>query len=342
MESLTKSYSSSRGFNSQLRTQIHIYRDQITMIYRNLFFLLSILSHSIGFNCVLYRHKSLRYSELYLAPLSKFQHQLSSFEEEIIISRPESLYQDQNEKYIIGVLEEPDISDTARFVVESFGAEAITLSQDLGDIERALLSPTVGLVNAYSGIVAYAEVLTGIQSRTKDRKGDLSPPYLSGNRDEMLRMAERSSLILLIAKECPNTDWHIDIIASVELRLQPTDAKIPFSFPWLDQLERKLASSTSTLTTATSDTMLDLQPYLCNLCVKQSFRRRKLGLRLVRCVEHIAKNVWGYQKIYLHVDLENTAALKLYQNEGYSDAKRRWKPFWAGKAAEIGYFVKSL
>jgi ribosomal protein S18 acetylase RimI-like enzyme len=46
--------------------------------------------------------------------------------------------------------------------------------------------------------------------------------------------------------------------------------------------------------------------------------------------------------LYLHVDLENEAALKLYQNEGYKDVGKRWKPFWAGRAAEIGYFVKSL
>jgi ribosomal protein S18 acetylase RimI-like enzyme len=306
------------------------------MIHHVLFILLLILSHSIGFQCKVLRNKIFSHSKLHLAPLSKFQHQLTSLETEGSLSRPESFIQDLDEKYIIGILEERDISDTARFVVESFGAEAITLSQDLGEIERALLSPTVGLVNAYSGIVAYAEVFAGIQSRTKDRKGDLSPPYLTGNRDAMLRLAERSSLILLIAKERPNTDWNIDIIASVELRLQPTDAKIPFSFPWLDQLERRLASST------TSDTTHDLQPYLCNLCVKQSFRRKKLGLCLVQCVEDIAKNIWGYQRMYLHVDLDNTAALKLYQNEGYKDAKRRWRPFWAGRAADIGYFVKSL
>ena len=202
-------------------------------------------------------------------------------------------------------------------------------------MERALLTPTVGLVNAYSGIVAYAEVLAGIQSRTKDRKGDISPPYLTGNRNDMLRMAERSSLILLIAKERPNTDWNIDIIASVELRLQPTDAKIPFSFPWLDQLERRLASTSDTTT-------YDLQPYLCNLCVKQSFRRKKLGLCLVRCVEDIAKNVWDYQKMYLHVDLDNTAALKLYQNEGYTDAQRRWRPFWGRKGCRYWVFCKVI
>jgi ribosomal protein S18 acetylase RimI-like enzyme len=63
---------------------------------------------------------------------------------------------------------------------------------------------------------------------------------------------------------------------------------------------------------------------------------------LVRCVEDIAKTSWNYKKMYLHVDLDNTAARKLYEKEGYKDVGQRWKPFWAGKAADIGYFVKKL
>lgn len=66
-----------------------------------------------------------------------------------------------------------------------------------------------------------------------------------------------------------------------------------------------------------------------------------MGKAIVRCVEDITQS-WGYSQLYLHVDLDNEAALKLYQNEGYKDAGKRWNPFWAGKAAEIGYFCKKL
>lgn len=46
--------------------------------------------------------------------------------------------------------------------------------------------------------------------------------------------------------------------------------------------------------------------------------------------------------IYLHVDLDNVSALRLYEKEGYVDVGMRWNPFWAGGASEIGYFVKKL
>jgi hypothetical protein len=110
----------------------------------------------------------------------------------------------------------------ARFVVNSFGAEAISLSSDLNSFERALMHPTVGLLNAYSGLVAYAEVLSGLQSRTKDRltNTDISAPELSGTREEKLKQAARSSLVLAVGRASKGSDWRIDVIASVELRLE--------------------------------------------------------------------------------------------------------------------------
>lgn len=84
-----------------------------------------------------------------------------------------------------------------------------------------------------------------------------------------------------------------------------------------------------------------LRPYLSNLCVDESYRGKKLGKALVRCVEDITKS-WGYSKLYLHVDLENEAARTLYQNLGFFDEGRRWKPFWAGPAVKIGYYVKKF
>ena len=278
-------------------------------------------------------------SLLGLVPVSKFRDQLTFLEKAAPFRGKigqDGLFRDGEQTFALCILEESDIPDTARFVIEAFGADAISLSQDLGTLERALLAPSVGLVNAYSGLVAYAEVFAGILSRTKDRNADISPPQLSGSREEKLQQAERSSLILVLGKKKPETEWNIDVIASVELRLQPTDAKIPFSFPWLDRLERRFAKL------LTSDEARDLQPYLSNLCVSKEYRRMKLGKSLVRFVEDVAQKVWGYDRMYLHVDLENTAALRLYENEGYKDAGRRWRPFWAGKAAEIGYFVKKI
>lgn len=120
--------------------------------------------------------------------------------------------------------------------------------------------------------------------------------------------------------------------------MQPCDAKIPFSLPWLDRIERRLASAIG----VKRHEARDLQPYLSNLCVDETYRGKRLGKALVRCVEDIAQKVWGYNRMYLHVDLENAPALNLYKNEGYRDVGLRWNPFWAGKAAEIAYFFKNL
>lgn len=254
--------------------------------------------------------------------------------------------------YLLGLAEQPDLPDLARFIVQVFGAEAIRLSSDLNSLEQLLMRPAVELVNGYSGIVAFAEVLAGLQQRLKKRiQGDLNPwsaPPLDKceTRAEKLNVASSTSLILVVAKNRTiddPTDWHKDVIASVELRLQPCDAKIPFSWPWLDQIERRLAQWIGLVDNITTDEQArDLQPYLSNLCVDEAHRGRGLARSLVRCVENIAKDTWGYKKMYLHVDNDNKAALQLYKSEGYRDVGLRWKPFWAGRAAEIGYFVKEL
>ena len=51
------------------------------------------------------------------------------------------------------------------------------------------------------------------------------------------KIAAQSSLILVLVRGTPSKD--LEVAASVEVRLQPTDAKIPFSEPWLDNLERR-------------------------------------------------------------------------------------------------------
>jgi len=109
----------------------------------------------------------------------------------------------------------------------------------------------------------------------------------------------------------------MEAVASVELRLQPTDAKIPFSQP-LDVVERRLVNllpfvkeDTDELSTKSSDNTPNVQiidttsnsnnqsrpplrPYLCNLCVSSSLRSLGIGRALCRIVEAIARDKWGY------------------------------------------------
>lgn len=251
------------------------------------------------------------------------------------------------------VAEEDDLPIVSKLMIDAFGADAITLSTDLSSFERSILNPGVEAFNAYSGLVAYKEVLSGLRRRllhriNKDNLQEkmslddlLSPPPIINYNDTVAEsIAAKSSVILALGREQGQENAkNIEIVATVELRLQPTDAKIPFSEPWFDRIERHIARA---LKMNVEPKELHLQPYLSNLCVDESVRGRQIGKAMCRCVEKIVKDVWGYEKIYLHVDLENSAALNLYRSEGYKDVGSRWNPFWAGKASEIGYYYKKL
>ena len=274
--------------------------------------------------------------------------------------------------YQLGLAEERDLPDTSRFIVQAFGVDAIRLSQDITTFEKFLMKPAVELVNGYSGIVAFAEVLAGLRSRLAGRlysknNMNMAPPALPGpSRQDKINQSVGQALVLILAKPHQGSDWHVDVIATIELRLQPCDAKIPFSLPWLDRIERKLASW---IGIESSSSSRDLQPYLSNLAVDEAYRGKGLGRALVRCVEDIAASRWGYSKMYLHVAEDNPSALQLYKSEGYRDVGLRWKPFWAGSgklfeiacpawqsgntshkrnvlfekpASDIGYYVKKL
>jgi len=257
----------------------------------------------------------------------------------------------ESPSFKLGVVEEEELPDLCKFVVSAFGAEAIQLSSDINSFERMLMSPAAEFLNGYSGLVAFAEVFSGTKQRISGRLREnpemvnISAPALKGlSYEETIRKAERESLVLVLGREKNDAvnNKNIEVIASIELRLQPCDAKIPFSIPWLDRVERRMGSFFGLGHTEKEVGRNDLQPYLSNLCVDEKFRGQKIGRGLVRCVENIAKTCWGYNRMYLHVDEDNPAALNLYKSEGYRDVGHRWNPFWSGGASDIGYYVKSL
>lgn len=277
---------------------------------------------------------------------------------------------DGDEPYTLYVASgEDDLPPIASLTVEVFDSTAITLSTDLSVWEQALVQPLAGAYNSYAFAVGYTEVLSGLRKRMRNRLtsgngvdwlAPLITPGIAGSDDPgsddsriendttLEDIAARSSLIFSLSRpkrESPTFEGEMESVASIELRLQPTDAKIPFSQPWLDKLERRLARVlpfTMKEDCNPSKGVAPLRPYLCNLCVSPSLRSLGVGRALCRVVEAIARDIWSYNHIYLHVDPTNIAAKRLYEKEGYVDVGRRWNAVWSGGAEEISYYVKKL
>lgn len=256
-----------------------------------------------------------------------------------------------------------DLPPITHLTLEVFDATAITLSStsDWSAFEQAVVGavvqPAISAYNSYANAIGYIEVLSGLRRRLSrvivdgDENMVLSPIVLpdgslcnklptTQNQSTLEEIAASSSLILVLARN--TQDGALQAAASVELRLQPTDAKIPFSQPWLDNIERKLVRLFPFVNKSKDSTKPPLRPYLCNLCVSESLRNLGIGRALCRIVEAIASQQWGYDHLYLHVDPENTAARTLYEREGYKDVGRRWSVLWAGGADGIGYYTKKL
>jgi len=273
---------------------------------------------------------------------------------------------------------ENDLPPIAQLTIDVFDATAITLSSSYADWSKfeqvmvdTVVSPVIGMYNSYAQAVGFTEVLSGLRKRMRNRlfnsgngkeedwlaplivpNDDNDAPEDAASRTETSyeEIAARSSLILALARPTSDQNEEMEVVASVELRLQPTDAKIPFSQPWLDKLERRLVKSFPFATTKEDDndnimsihTNPPLRPYLCNLAVTPTLRGLGIGKTLCRIVESIASQKWGYNHLYLHVDPNNIEAVTLYEKEGYVDVGKRWNVIWAGGAEDISYYVKKL
>lgn len=247
--------------------------------------------------------------------------------------------------YVLGVVEQKDLLDVSVFIVRCFGADAMHLSSSLSPIERAVISRVVKMLNGVSTLLAATELYQGLRIRTRCNRNSalfLDHPAVDdvvSDPDAQLKLASQSSVVLALAKRESKRGSLLDVVAAVELRLQPCDAKIPFALPILDSFERKIGSMFGV--SPVDNANITMQPYLCNLCVDERLRGQGVGRVLLRAVETIGRH-WGYSNVYLHVDEENAVAYQLYTSEGYRDVQRRWRPFWAGRAAEVSYLVKDV
>jgi len=111
--------------------------------------------------------------QLHLIPLSNYDDSISFFSEPdsyrccidekgfFSSSNDNNNNNDANDMlsspFQLGVLQEDELPDLCRFVVNAFGAEAISLSSDMTSFEKALMNPAAELLNGYSSLVAFAE-----------------------------------------------------------------------------------------------------------------------------------------------------------------------------------------
>jgi ribosomal protein S18 acetylase RimI-like enzyme len=83
----------------------------------------------------------------------------------------------------------------------------------------------------------------------------------------------------------------------------------------LEKPEGNIAPSVQFFKFPVSDTD---EPYLCNLCVLPEYRRKGLGTTLCSICEYIVQNQWKRNKMYLHVEDNNDAALAMYLRMSYT------------------------
>ncbi|CAM9661688.1 unnamed protein product [Chrysoparadoxa australica] len=174
----------------------------------------------------------------------------------------------------------------------------------------------VALTNAYLRGFSFMEVFYGIKSRLGKRMAN--PSLRASKHALMLAVMEPSSGRAL---------------AVVELEMRRPNGKVPGNFP----IENMLRWS--------NEVDAGWQPYLCNLAVAEDVRGKGLGKQLTRLAENIVKNIWGYQQLFLHVDLRAPAPSSLYKSLGYKDLPDFDSPGWVRDILgmpEIRYQVKQL
>lgn len=79
--------------------------------------------------------------------------------------------------------------------------------------------------------------------------------------------------------------------------------------------------------------------YIQTIEVAPDFRRRGIGIELLRRVEASAQSA-GASEIWLHVDIRNDPAIRLYRSQGYCLHGRRNHYYARDRAADI--YSKSL
>ena len=109
-----------------------------------------------------------------------------------------------------------------------------------------------------------------------------------------LSVSLESSLVLAIQERATGA-----LVACAELSMRPVDGRLPgeFAVPALFQLHSSEG----------------LGAYVSNLAVLPAYRQRGLASKLLAC-EWIAGSEWQQDALYLHLNMHNSAAVRLYSS----------------------------
>ena len=121
----------------------------------------------------------------------------------------------------------------------------------------------------------------------------LRPVSLPGAPPPNLLAASLETSLLIVLREVSSGQF----VACAELSLQSINGRLPgeFAIPALFQLHA-----------------CELGAYLSNVAVLPTHRRRGLASRLLRVTEWIVRHKWQYSELYLHLDMRNEPAVRLY------------------------------
>ena len=122
----------------------------------------------------------------------------------------------------------------------------------------------------------------------------LQPPYTSG--ETALLEASLESSLLLVARST-TSNGESPLVSCVEISLRPLDGRLPgeFAVPAVFQLHTD-----------------ELGAYVSNLCVLPDQRRCGIASAVLRACEWTVRRHWRLDEVYLHLDLRNQPAARLY------------------------------
>jgi len=208
----------------------------------------------------------------------------------------------------LGLMEAGDVACVSSLIADAFGGGIEVIDNGGQSWEDKALRGVAAAAKTYDS----TEYALGLRARCGARLKKPARVADANDRGAVMLIAARPS-----GKEC---------VAAVELRLRRADGAHPTPLPMLDALRDAFSAKSGAPD----------RPYISNVCVADSCRRRGVAQALMDAAEHLAgPSGWGYDSVFLHVHEENPAALGLYEMLKYEKLD-------ALDEAPLRYFYKRL